>query len=249
MGNDTPPPGSANLPIGGTPTIIPHWHSRGYLPHFECPGVIQHITFHLADSLPKQAARQLLAEIENLPADEQDIKRRKRIHTWLDAGYGSCILRQPDIAQMVEDALLYFDLQRYHLLAWVVMPNHVHVLFQPMDGRSVAKIVATWKKFTARKICDWKKMQVNNANLEIGDPRGKTAPVWHREYWDRYIRDERHLANAITYIHMNPVKAGLLLSLETGVGVVHTHTTHFICNHGIIQQLIVHGFTHRHIGI
>jgi len=55
---------------------------------------------------------------------------------------------------MVQESLLTFDSQRYRLLAWVVMPNHVHVLFQPMNGWTVAKIVAAWKKFTARKICD-----------------------------------------------------------------------------------------------
>jgi len=71
-----------------------------------------------------------------------------------DAGHGSCFLRKPAIAGMVQESLLTFDSQRYRLLAWVVMPNHVHVLFQPMNGWTVAKIVAAWKKFTARKICD-----------------------------------------------------------------------------------------------
>jgi hypothetical protein len=55
-----------------------------------------------------------------------------------------------------------------------------------------------------------------NANLLIGVfpaavPR---APVWHREYWDRYIRDEYHLQQATAYIHQNPVKAGLAAKAE-----------------------------------
>ena len=128
---------------------------------------------------------------------------------------------------MVENSLLHFDAHRYHLLAWVVMPNHVHVLFQPADGWTAGKIAASWKKFTARKICDYlrnaslreggRKLRrsedervpigsAQDANPEIGVPG---APVWHRECWDRYMRDERHLLQTIEYIHQNPVKAGL----------------------------------------
>ncbi|MGB2641071.1 MAG: transposase, partial [Candidatus Acidiferrum sp.] len=113
------------------------------------------------------------------------------------------------IAGMVQESLLTFDAQRYRLLAWVVMPNHVHILFQPIDGWTVAKIVASWKKFTARKICD---------DLRSGTPISRLAansPVWHREYWDRFIRDQTHLIQAIDYIHKNPVKAGLVSTPES----------------------------------
>ena len=127
------------------------------------------------------------------------------MEAWIDAGHGSCVLRKPRIADMVQRSLLRFDSQRYCLLAWVVMPNHVHALFEPIEGWTVAKIVAGWKKFMARKICDDQR--------ESGEAIG--APVWHREYWDRYIRDRRHLGQAVRYIHLNPVKAGLVVAAES----------------------------------
>jgi putative transposase len=196
----------------------------------------QHVTFHLADSLPKDALESLEAGLKTVPAAKQDLERRKRIEAWIDAGHGSCILREAAIAGMVEGALQFFDAQRYTLVAWVVMPNHVHVLFQPLNNWSVAKIVASWKKFTARKISDYLRNprtanlriggSQNIANREIGDPGGANweigdpgganreigdpGPTWHREYWDRYIRDECHFLQAIDYIHQNPVKAGLV---------------------------------------
>ncbi len=86
-----------------------------------------------------------------------------------------------------------------------------------MGGWTVAKIVASWKKFTARRICDFFKTGIaactspGNANLLIGT---SPTPIWHREYWDRFIRDDRHLRQAIDYIHMNPVKAGLVATPE-----------------------------------
>ena len=203
-------PGNANLPIGVIKIAnreigVPGgggWHSRGYLPHFDGAETVQHVTFHLADSLPKEVVDRLDEEIESLPVEKQDVARRKRVDTWIDAGHGSCVLQNPGIAEMVQTTLLYFDAQRYRLLAWVVMPNHVHVLFQPLNGWSVAKIVASWKKFTARKISDSFKSETG-VSVEV-------SQVWHREYWDRYIRDKSHFYQAMEYIHQNPVKAGLV---------------------------------------
>jgi len=204
-------PGNANLPIGdgkdanreiGVPGSV--WHSRGYLPHFESSDATQHVTFHLADSLPPTALKRLEAELKAIPPEQQAVERRKRVNAWIDAGHGSCALLKPGIADMVQGSLLSFDSQRYRLLAWVVMPNHVHVLFQPINGWTVAKIVAAWKKFTARKICD-------ELRDRIYEP---VAPVWHREFWDRYIRDLRHFEQTVEYIHLNPVKAGLVVTAE-----------------------------------
>ena len=200
------------------PTDAPAWHSRGYLPHFESSDAIQHVTFHLADSLAQSVLLRLESELRTLPAENRDLERRRRVEAWIDAGHGCCVLRKPDIADLVQRSLLSLDSQRYRLLAWVVMPNHVHVLFEAMDGWTAAKIVASWKKFTARKICDCLRDDCVHgtagktiANHGIGVPR---RPIWHREYWDRFIRNERHLLRAVEYIHMNPVKARLTASAE-----------------------------------
>jgi REP element-mobilizing transposase RayT len=218
-----PQKGRANREIGGPGVGTPAdpWHSRGYLPHFEGPLTIQDVTFHLADSLPKSALEQMEVEIKCLPVNKQAIERRKRLDAWIDAGSGSCVLREPVIAEMVRNSLLHFAAQRYFLLAWVVMPNHVHVLFEPKEGWTVGKIVASWKKFTARRICEHLRSAGRNrigsigggddANREIGGPRGA---IWHREYWDRYIRNEFHLRQKVEYIHQNPVKAKLSLRAE-----------------------------------
>jgi putative transposase len=222
--------GTNNFPIGGprgvlrgafrdAPKDAPTWHSRGYLPHFESAEAIQHVMFHLADSLPQAALLRFECELKMLPSDKRDEERRKRAEAWIDAGHGLCILRQSRLADMVQGSLLSFDSQRYRLLAWVVMPNHVHALFEAMDSWTVAKVVASWKKFTARRICDYLREDAirgiagkKNANPEIGVPR---QPIWHREYWDRYIRSEKHFRRAVDNIHMNPVEARLSASAET----------------------------------
>ena len=230
-------PGNANPPIGGespamqekpeakTKTAIqengaPRWHSRGYLPHFESPEAIQHVAFHLADSLPQATLHRFEEELKFLSPEKRDAERRKRIDAWIDAGHGSCILAKPDIADMVQATLLFFDSQRYRLFAWVVMPNHVHALLQPVDPWTVAAIVASWKKFTASRIRGLSRERRSpdrprepyRQSPDWQQPSGRPHPVWAREYWDRYIRNEQHFQRTVSYIHANPVRAGLVTS-------------------------------------
>jgi len=195
------------------------WYSRGYLPHRNRNFLTQHVSVHLADCLPQSAVEKIDLEIKTLPESRRKSERRMKLDSLIDAGYGSCVLAIPEIAAMVQDTLLYFHQQRYYMKAWVVMPNHFHSLFQPINGWSMAKIVASWKKYTSRRIGDYLRETGAGtfADREICAPGGggsggmlKLGPVWYSEYWDRYIRDEEHYLDTVEYIHNNPVKAGLV---------------------------------------
>lgn len=177
------------------------WYSRGYLPHCDVSGLFQHITFHLADSLPRTALERMQQEIDLLPKEQQARQQRQRLQELLDNGLGSCVLRADDCARIVEDSLLFGDEQRYRLLAWCIMPNHVHILIEQLPGWPLAKIVQSWKRHTSREI------HRLEANARI---RHFPNPLWQRDYWDRFIRDERHFQAAKRYIEDNPVKAGLV---------------------------------------
>jgi putative transposase len=224
------------------PEPLKEWHSRGYLPHRDRIGLLQSITFRLADSLPQEKLRALEEELEGMrkraelelrvpggreradvPGGREradvpggraelelrapgDFEKRKQIEAWLDSGMGCCALRHPRMAAVMQNALLQFDGTRYHLLAWCIMPNHVHVLIEPKI--SLSKIVQSWKSFTGRWALE------HNAELELRVPGGgerADAPgrFWMPDYWDRYIRDAKHLDAVMEYIHNNPVKAGL----------------------------------------
>ncbi|MHB1295564.1 MAG: REP-associated tyrosine transposase [Anaerolineae bacterium] len=177
------------------------WHSRGYLPHAEAPLLIQHVTFHLADSLPAEACARIEEEVGAIPMGRREAMRRRRYQDYVDAGHGCCLLRDPAAAGLAQSALLFFDAQRYRLLAWAIMPNHVHVLLQPLAEWTLARIAASWKSFTGRRL---------SALLSEPTHPDEARRVWHREYWDRYIRSARHFEVAKQYIHANPVKAGLV---------------------------------------
>jgi REP element-mobilizing transposase RayT len=170
------------------------WRSRGYLPHFDGADIPQSITFRLADSFPIELLRKWQEELDALPAEDSDLERRSRIEDYLDRGTGEALLSRPEIAEVVECAFLYFDDERYRLHAWTIMSNHVHVLFTPATGLDLAQILHTWKSFTAQK-----------ANRMLG----RKGAFWHAEYFDRFVRDEKHFAAALMYIEGNPVKAQL----------------------------------------
>ncbi|HEU5071573.1 MAG TPA: transposase [Verrucomicrobiae bacterium] len=166
---------------------FPGWHERGYLPHRDEPGLIQFVTFHLADSFPAALRSEWAAmlEVEDVPA------RREMLQEYLDKGRGSRVLQQPDVAKVVEDSLRFRHNQSYELRAWVVMPNHVHVLLK-VGNVSLSRVVEDWKRFTAHAI-----------NQRVG----RKGQLWFSDYWDTYMRHAGHEAHTQHYIEANPVKA------------------------------------------
>ncbi len=124
---NTPSP-KANGDVGAPK----EWYSRGYLPHRDAKQLIQAVTFRLADSLPQEKLTLLEEELSELPENQRPTHRREKIEQWLDAGMGCFALRHPKLAEQMRDALQHFDGQRYRLLAWCIMPNHVHVLMETL---------------------------------------------------------------------------------------------------------------------
>ena len=175
------------------------WHT-GHLPHRNKEGLVQFITFRLADSLPQNVLREIEKELKDVFETDIESHRRKKHQQWLDNGLGCCALSNPDMAQVVQDALKYHDGEKYNLLAWSIMPNHVHVLIKTKDNLS--KIIQSWKSFTGK----W--ALANNKKYHLEIPAG-ASEFWMPEYWDRFIRDEEHFNNTIKYILNNPQKANL----------------------------------------
>jgi len=204
---------TASLRLAGPRSSRPHYghaeyKSRGKLPHLLINNGIYFITWRLADALPLTVIEQLSVDQRNSLTDANlslrgmTRKDKQKIHARnakltekvLDKGYGSCYLNNPDCAEIMANALSYFDNERYRLLAWCVMPNHVHTVVKPFEGHTLSKILHSWKSFSAK---------------EINKVVGRKGKVWQDEYYDRLIRDEEHLERALFYVVENPVKAGL----------------------------------------
>ena len=98
---------------------------------------------------------------------------------------------EPDERAFICETLKHFDLKRYQLFSFVVMDDHVHVLFRPMTGQWLSKILHSWKSFTANRLQrDFKR-------------RGS---IWQEESYDRIVRNEREFYSEVRYILNNPNK-------------------------------------------
>jgi len=175
------------------------FHSRGYLPHCDETGRIQFISFRLHDSMPVQTVERWKRELARSPRIRRREILRRRIEAYIDSGSGSCLLTDARIAELVENTLIRGDSREYDLLAWCVMPNHVHTLIAPFPDRSLTTIVGSWKSYTAHE-----------ANRILG----RQGRFWFADYFDVYMRSTAHLEDTISYIEHNPVAARLVSRRE-----------------------------------
>lgn len=206
--------------------------TRRYLPHWYVPGAAHFVTYRLFGTLPREVLDELSAKREALlkqrpPAGWTVSQHRARVHKQLFAAYDTCLdrgteinyLADPRVAAVVRSNLYHHHGSKYHLLAYCVMGNHVHVLLLPReepetvlqasrlhhdaesavgeqqdDGSPLSKIMHSLKSYTAHE-----------ANKVLR----RTGTFWQSESYDHWVRDEEELERIVDYIGANPVRAGL----------------------------------------
>ncbi len=167
------------------------WRSRGYLHHFNALETTQFITCRLFDSLPKDVICKLVAD------KRYSLLNPKKWDRIIDRGYGACFLLLPRVAEILQESFLYHDGKRYRLHAWVIMPNHFHLLVTLLEDWDLGAVIKNIKSVSAHR-----------ANQLLS----RTGKFWATEYFDRYIRDSDHYQRVVNYVEQNPVKAGLCQS-------------------------------------
>jgi len=180
--------------------------TRHRLSHWRQGDVPVFVTFRLSDSLPKEVYEAWLEErkafilANPLPWDDETetafhSQFSARIDEQLDAAHGCRALRDPRVAEIVAERLHHFDRTGYQLLNFVVMPNHVHVLFTLEEGRTLPETLKAWKGVSSRLIHREGLCDLN--------------PFWQPDYFDRLIRGPEHLEKTYRYIQTNPAMARL----------------------------------------
>ena len=162
------------------------------LPHFHPKDAYLFLTWRLWGSLPSQRSFAVYPTSGRaFVAQDRELDRPCSGPLWL---------RDSRIAKLVAHTILVGDCERhfYHLDAWVVMPNHVHVLVLP---RVPVPVLMRWLKgSTARR-----------ANEILGRTGQR---FWQEESYDHYLRNPKQISRTIAYIEQNPVTAGLVGSAE-----------------------------------
>ena len=164
------------------------------LPHWQQGEAMQFVTFRVADSMPQSKLNQWKEERSIWlrhhpePWSEEVESTYHRLFTrqleeWLDQGFGACLLRKSEARQVISDTLMKDHPVKANYEAWVIMPNHVHLLFTPRER--IELLIKTWKGVSARRLGH--------------------GHIWQKGYRDTMIRDARHFENAVRYIRNNPV--------------------------------------------
>jgi putative transposase len=181
---------------------LPHWHpiNQSFF-----------LTWRLSGSLPKsvieelQAIRLHLGTKKDVTAFDARVIEFKKMFARIDrildkAETGPTWLAIPEVADMVQKAIVEGYAYLYKLWAYVIMANHLHVLLKPKPGFSLEIITKHLKGFTAHE-----------AHLLLGRS-GET--FWQDECFDHWPRDDDEFFRIVDYIENNPVKAGLVTKRE-----------------------------------
>jgi REP element-mobilizing transposase RayT len=180
-------------------------HQHGdTLPHWQQQDAVQFVTFRLGDSLPSSLLNDWKDErdawvnahpkpwSDEIQAEDHR-KFSRRIDQWLDQGVGSCVFTDTTARKTLAETMMRFQGEKVIHHAWVIMPNHVHVLFSPMVPMET--LIGIWKSHSSRLL--------------------KSGSIWQRDYRDTLVRDWNHFQNVARYIRRNPLKANLAESCYT----------------------------------
>jgi putative transposase len=156
-----------------------------YLPHVSQENSIQFITFRTDDSVSGYLKNDF--KINKLSSSKQQME----IEKYCDTSYQGCYFYDDKIL-ILQKLLFSLDPEYYSLIAFSIMPNHVHLVIQ--QKKAMAEIMQKVKGCSSRLL---------NQALK------REGRFWARDYYDKTIRDDRHLDVTYAYVRNNAVKANL----------------------------------------
>lgn len=116
---------------------------------------------------------------------------------------GVNIVIDPVIPELIINCFFWMAKQkRFNLGAFIVMPDHYHLIIQIDEEADLSEIMKTIGSFTSR---------------EINRITGKKGQVWQKGYYDRAILRSEDIQTIIEYIHYNPVRKGLVNEAESWI--------------------------------
>lgn len=200
---------------------IPKLNYQRYLPHWQKPGATYFITSRLHGSLPAE----VLSQLHNrLDADILEIRDRKplqeqyaliqtlrkrhflKLESLLDAvTHGPDYLRHPEIAGIVAERVKKCAEGNYTILAYCIMPNHVHLL---IDTAIQIADEDQWEE-SFKPLHKTMQLIKGGSSFLCNQALGRTGTFWQKESYDHLIRSQKELDNVLNYILYNPVKARL----------------------------------------
>jgi REP element-mobilizing transposase RayT len=133
----------------------------------------------------------------------------------LDASdYGPTWIKQKEIAQIVKDAINFYDKKKYDLICYTIMSNHVHQVFTPIVGRDLSRpenqsMLDMNVELQLPIVTDILRLIKGSTARECNKILNRTGAFWQHESYDHVVRDYDELQRIVEYVLNNPVKANL----------------------------------------
>ncbi|MCX6145130.1 MAG: hypothetical protein NTZ35_18155 [Ignavibacteriales bacterium] len=189
---------------------------RRHLPHYQPPGATYFVTFRLAGSLPVKLSKER-SLFGNRNHDQDHFWRLDSILS--SSNFGPRWLQNADVAEIVQEAIMFRDGIKYDLYASCIMPTHVHMVFQLLDG-SASEISQPGRNNNAeqnRKLVRYPVTEIlgslkKHTALEANKVLGRRGAFWKDESYDHFVRDGAELERILWYVLFNPQKSGLVKS-------------------------------------
>jgi hypothetical protein len=184
------------------PDTIAFW--RGRLPHWEVTDGRYFVTIHLAGAIPQEGEeqiRRLAEEYDRLAEGDATgrLQLQREIYAemerWLDRAESVSYLTEPAVARMVIEAVAHRHGRTWNVLEYVLMPSHLHLFFEVLDG-GLKRGLEDFKRWTGHR------------GMEL--LRNAVERFWQDEWFDHWSRSDEQDERIREYIRQNPVKAGLV---------------------------------------
>jgi REP element-mobilizing transposase RayT len=133
------------------------------------------------------------------------------------------LVAEPAYRQIALNSLSYLRTNKHtELNAFVIMSSHLHAILWPEDGVNLSDVTRDFKRFTSREISKEAERQgakeflsaFSNARKENRAQDISTYQVWQEGSHPEAIFTEKFARQKLDYIHLNPVRAGLVKSAD-----------------------------------
>ncbi|MGJ8654252.1 MAG: REP-associated tyrosine transposase [Opitutaceae bacterium] len=180
------------------------------LPHWVVDYGCYAITIRCAGSLPKSELLKLQEITETLKAIDpalpkaEDYQRRQFaiLESYLDRGDGFAPFSDARVAKAMNDFIAKYETEHLRFSHWVVMPNHIHLLTQPITFNGRSDFESAWRSFK------------QSSAYKLNHIIKRSGNFWQTSWYDRWVRTEHEYNKWIQYIENNPVKAGLVATAK-----------------------------------
>ncbi|MBI5353574.1 MAG: transposase [Chloroflexi bacterium] len=153
------------------------------------------------------------------------------------------LFTQPSFIILIIDSLNYYRYQySCKIIGYVIMPDHIHLLILPQEEKAVTDFMRDFKRFTSGRITRQAKVEGKTELVKTFESAGTETEradykVWQDSFWEQSVYTEKFLKQKLDYIHLNPVRAGIV---ESAGDYLYSSYRNYFLNDNQLMEIDTH---------